>query len=96
MSYNDSRKVFSIAPGKDNEFDSLRNQCRAMFKFGGNVELQMVFQKYDPIWDHYVDVDEEFSVLEDKDKLNLIVQPTLVDSKGSEVSADVLILIPTN
>ena len=93
VSYNGSSKVFRLTREEGDEFDSLKRQCRTMFKFGANVELQIVFQKYDPDWDHLVDVDEDSCFLEDKDKLHMVVQPILIDKesgsegRGGEVSS---------
>lgn len=84
VSYNGSSKVFKLVAGED-ELGSLKRQCRTMFKFGANVNLHMFFQKYDPDWDHFVDVDEECFFIEEKDKLQMVIQPILVDREsGSE------------
>ena len=86
VSYNGSSKLFKIPVG-DKEFEFLKNQCKYQFKFGTNVNLEIVFQKYDPEWEEFIDFDEGY-VLTKKEKLQMVVQPTLVDEslKGSEVS----------
>lgn len=48
------------------------------FKFGSNIKLDIISQKYDPEWDALVDLsDEDF--LNHKDKLKMVIQPLLND-----------------
>ena len=84
ISYNDFNKIVSI-PQKQNQPDLeyLTQQCKKLFKFGVNVNLDIVFQKFDPEWNTLVDLTEDY-ILSNKDKLNMVVQPMLNDSIKSQ------------
>ena len=49
--------------------------------FKKNVKLQITFQHFDPVWEEYVDLEED-AVMHHKDKLKAIVLPKLSDSAG--------------
>ena len=90
VSYNNSNKVVKLPDIETKaELSYLVKECKKMFKFGANVNLNVTFQRYDPDWDAYVDIDEDF-VLQKKDKLNMIVLPLLTDSTSlsSNLSKD--------
>ena len=46
------------------------------------MTLELVFQKFDNEWEAWIDVDESYA-LQEKDKLKMIVQPTLTSSVTS-------------
>ena len=80
VSYNSSNKVVKLpAVESSEELSYLVKECKKMFKFGANVNFNVTFQHYDPVWDAYVDIDQDY-VLEERDKLNMIVLPLLTDS----------------
>ena len=64
----------------------LWKKCLKLFKFFSNVTLDFVFHKFDNEWEAWIDVDESYE-LKEKDKLKIIVQPTLTSSVTS-VSQD--------
>lgn len=46
----------------------------------------MVFQRFDPDWESYIDLEEDSIVL-NKEKLKLVVTPSLNDTINSTVSS---------
>ena len=79
VSYNELNKVVKIPTDiQKSEIELLREQCSKLFKFGTNVKLEIIFQKYDSDWDAMIDLDDSF-VLSNKDKLKMVVQPILTD-----------------
>ena len=45
------------------------------------MNLDISFQRFDPDWDDYVDLDED-SVLQEKEKLKAVVTPILVSASS--------------
>ena len=89
VSYNDLNKIVKL-PGDSHgvtDVATLRSECKKLFKFGANVHLDIVFQKYDVDWDAFVDLTDD-TELQHKDKLKMVVQPTLSDSLNSSVIND--------
>ena len=84
VSYNDCNKIVEIPPQPDSksEMEFLRKESLKLFKFFSNVTLELVFQKFDNEWETWIDVDESYA-LQEKDKLKMIVQPTLTSSVTS-------------
>ena len=84
VSYNDLNKIVTLA--SDETVKMLKEQCVSLFKFGANVKLDIVFQKYDPDWDALIDLCDDDLIMH-KDKLKMVVQPLLSDgSSVTEVS----------
>ena len=88
VSYCDSNKKIAI-PSGENDINYLTEECRKQFSFGCNVNVKLTFQKFDPDWDCFVDLDDSY-VATSKDKLKLLVTPLLQDNfptpKSSAVS----------
>ena len=64
----------------------LKKQCTKFFSFGTNVSLNIIFQRFDPEWESFIDLEED-SIVEHKEKLRLIVIPSLNDSITSATSS---------
>lgn len=82
-------------PEEGNHFQYLRNNAIKLFdfKFDSNVKLEVVFQRYDNELSEFIDIekDEEINdTLQHKDKLKIVVTPTLVQQDLTVV--EVLIL----
>ncbi len=86
--YNGNKKPIRVPPG-ENEMEFLKNRCSSLFKFDDNVRLHITFQKFDKDWDEMVDLEED-SVVCHKDKLNMVVQPSLMPI---EVSLSFLLIL---
>lgn len=84
ISYGERNKVLRI-PQVINEPDvrHLEKEFRKEFKFLGNVNLDISFQRFDNDWEEYVELDESCTI-KNKEKLKAIVTPLLVSQ--SEVS----------
>ena len=78
VSYNGSNKQIRIPP-EENEYEYLKTECKKLFKFDDNVSLEIFFQKYNAEWEEMVDISEEEHVISHKDKLKMVVQPTLME-----------------
>lgn len=84
VSYNGRNKLVKI-PGQfeGKDIDYLDKQCRKLFSFSSNVHINLTFQKYDPIWETDLDLDEDYTAT-NKDKLKLVVTPLLQTPTVSE------------
>lgn len=74
----------------------IRKECLKLFKFGSNVSVDIVFQKFDGEWDAWLDIDDDIDddiTFGPKEKLKMVVQPHNVTSvRNSEVSRVGIIL----
>jgi hypothetical protein len=84
VSYNDLNKIVTLQSNEN--LETLKKRCVSLFKFGANVKLDIVFQKYDPDWDAQIDLCDDYLLIH-KDKLKMVVQPLLNDE--SSVKSDV-------
>ena len=57
----------------------LSQKSKSVFAFGSNVNLQLTFQKFDPAWECFVDLEEDYEA-NHKDKLKVVVTPLLKNS----------------
>ena len=80
VSYNELNKVIKLAG--DSTVKLLKEECVSLFKFGVNIKLDLVFQRYDPEWDAFVDLFDD-EILKHKDKFKMVVQPLLRDAESS-------------
>lgn len=79
----DLNKVVKLK--QDGDIRKLK-EPNSLFKFGTNIKLDIVSQKYDPDWDALVDLCDD-DILKHKDMLKMVVQPLLNDNSSvSEVS----------
>ena len=53
-----------------------------MFSYEGNVSIGYSFQKFDPEWEEYIDLDEGCHLV-NKEKLKEVVTPRLVTPTSS-------------
>ena len=53
-----------------------------MFLYEGNVSIRISFQKFDPKWEEYIDLDESCDLV-NKEKLKEVVTPRLVTPTSS-------------
>lgn len=80
ISYLERNKVFTIpASNKMPDVSYLEKEFRKEFKFQGNVSIAITLQRYDEMWEEYIDVDESCK-LQNKEKLKAVVIPALSDS----------------
>ena len=65
----------------------LEKEFHKAFKFDSNVNLLIMFQRFDGEWDEYVDLDKDCALVH-KDKLKAVVSPMLTTPPNeiSEVS----------
>ncbi len=76
----DSKKNVRVPPGEDG-LQFLKNKCGTLFQFDDNVRLDILFQKYDKEWDEVVDLEDDYVICH-KDKLNMVMQPSLLSLDG--------------
>jgi hypothetical protein len=79
VSYNDLNKIVTLQSNEN--LETLKKRCVSLFKFGANVKLDIVFQKYDPDWDAQIDLCDDYLLIH-KDKLKMVVQPLLNDESS--------------
>ncbi len=82
MSYLDRNKVIQIPSIDADELVYLKKEFRRNFCFGENVNIDVTFQKFDPDWNDYIDLESPL-LLAHKDKLKAIVTPLLRDNTPS-------------
>ncbi len=84
VSYLDRNKVFSLPDRADMDICDakyLRREFRAAFSFSyQNVNIEIIFQKYNKVWDKSIDIEED-AVLSDMDKLEAVVTPILGEER---------------
>ena len=86
VSYNDLNKIIKLS--HDADIQLLKERCLHLFKFGPNIKLfDLIFQKYDPDWDAYVDLTYD-DFINHKDKLKMVVQPLLKDQSVASSLCD--------
>jgi hypothetical protein len=74
---------------QSSEIQYLEKEFRKQFHFGSNVHVTVVFQRYDSDWNEYIDLDEE-AVLNEKDKLKVVVSPTITTPSPSSAAAVII------
>ena len=74
---------------REGDITYLKRKCREFFAFGNNVSLEMIFQRFDSDWECYIDLEED-SVVFHKEKLKLVVTPSLNDCTASSLCQDEL------
>ena len=79
VSYGDRNKKIAIPDNlEESDIKFLSTECKNLFSFSTNVNLQFTFQMYDLDWECYVDLEDDY-IAKSKDKLKLIVTPILMD-----------------
>ena len=88
LGYLERKKRIAIAEKRtENELEYLKEEFLKSFNLQSTVKPhQITFQRFDPEWDEYVDV-EEGDVLVNKDKLKVVVSPCQWDTVPSAVVA---------
>ena len=80
VSYGERNKKISIPEhSSERDIEYLGRVFLKEFFFEKNVHLQITFQRFDPEWDAYVDLEED-AVVQHKNRLKAIVTPRLSDS----------------
>ena len=74
-----------IPPHSSSDILYLETEFRQLFQFGSNVHVTITFQRYDAEWEEYIDLEED-TALNDKEKLKVIVTPTLTTPSMSPPS----------
>ena len=90
VNYLERNKVFIIPASTDMpDISFLEREFKKEFKFQGNVNIGITFQRFDKAWEEYVDIDEACQ-LDNKEKLKAVVLPLLSDRSAtpSEVPSD--------
>ena len=92
-----NKKVVIPPQDAGNTFHYLRNKCISLFdfKFNSNVNLDIIFQKYDEELQEYIDIEkeeEQNNAIQHKDKLKMVVTPTIVQESGSVAEVRCIIL----
>lgn len=85
VSYADRKKVLKFDVNtKLTDMEFITKEFMREFSFESNVNINVTFQRFDPEWDEYIDL-EPGSTLNHKDKLLAVVTPTLVTPPQSAV-----------
>lgn len=82
ISFSESnKKVVIPSVTHVNDLEYLRRICLTKFNFQSspNVRIELTLQKYDTDWETFVDLDDDY-IAEDRDKLKLLVSPSLTDA----------------
>ena len=79
VSYQDRHTIANIPISlKDSQdIEYLEAVVRKKFLLASNVHVEVVFQKFDPEWQEYVDL-EKNTVLDQKEKLKMVITPIIV------------------
>ena len=76
--YQEHRKKVLIPREKTaSDLEFLESSFRTLFKFQNQVNLVISFQRFDQVFDEFVDLDEG-EELRDLEKLHVVVTPVLV------------------
>ena len=83
------RKLYIVIPeNKDiNDISYLDAEFCKHFDYESNVSITVSFQKWDPTWSEYVELGKT-AIVQEKDKLNVVVTPHLVTPTASKTSDD--------
>lgn len=76
LSYSERNKIIKVPRNIPSEIQYLEDEFRKEFHFGTNVNVTIIFQRYNTDWSEYIDLDEE-AELGDREKLKVVVVPTL-------------------
>ena len=81
LCYQERKKKIAIAAETaPNELEYVKGEFLKSFSLLKSVKThQITLQRFDPEWDEYVDVDEG-EVLQNKDKLKVLVSPCVLDA----------------
>ena len=89
VSYLEKNKVFKLEENPaGGDVASLKKEFIIQFKFEPNVRLDITFQRFDPDWDCFVDLDEDAEI-HHKDQLKAVVTPLLVQETPCPSEAEV-------
>ncbi len=82
LSYLESNKPVTIPGDKaGSDVSYLREKFLASFDYSSNVKLTIIFQRYDKEWEMFTDLEDD-ATIEHKDKLKVVVSPSLTDSQS--------------
>ena len=88
LSHSERNKVVKIPQDKElSDIEYLENEFRKCFAYEGNVSIAVSFHRYSPGWDDYVELDRD-EIVNDKEKLKVVVTPRLVTPASSSKSCD--------
>ena len=93
LCYLQKNKVVTIPEGVS-DIAHLEKEFIKNFFFDSNVSVSIGFQRYDPEWEEYIELDAD-TVLSDKEKLKVVVTSRIVSP--ASVDVDVMfsvVLIP--
>ena len=77
LRYQQSREKVLIPKQKEGtDIQFLELSFRMLFKFDNQVNLQILFQRFDPAFDDFFDLDERDEI-RDLEKLKVVVTPVL-------------------
>ena len=79
LSYLDRNKVTIPRDIVGRDISYLREKFLTSFDYTKNVKLRVIFQRYDNEWEMFTDLEEDARI-EHKDKLKVVVSPSLADT----------------
>lgn len=80
VSYLERNKIIRIPTSLEcDELSHLTTEFKAAFSFGGNVNIQVTFQKFDNDWGEFIDLETPLT-LQHKDKLKAVIILILIDN----------------
>ena len=83
LSYCDRNKIVDVPKEKEEtDIAYLEAEFRKSFAYQNNVSILISFQKFDTEWQEYIELDEH-AVVDNKDKLKVVVTPRLVTPLSS-------------
>ena len=88
VNYLERNNVLTILASTDfRDILFLEREFWKEFKFHGNVNVGITFQRFDKAWEEYVDVDKGCQ-LDNREKLKAVVLPLLSDISQSATPSD--------
>ena len=92
VQYLDRNKRINIPRLKEEtDIEFLQSEFRKSFNLSGNVSIVISFQRYDPEWEEYVEI-ENYEDVKNKEKLKVVVAPCLHTPTESMVDSDTLLV----
>ena len=88
LSHSERNKIVKIPQDKEiSDIKYLENEFHKFFSYQGNVSITVSFLKFNLDWDDYIELDHD-ELVNDKDKLKVVVTPHLVTPAPSSKLLD--------
>lgn len=89
LSHLDRNKPVILPGEPEGDICFLTTKFLESFNYAKIVKLTVTFQRFDSEWKEYIDLDQD-ETINDKDKLKVVVCPSLSDSSLTEERSEVI------